>query len=158
MRQEDEMRHENGFERGSVTAGDSGEPRGGEERPLWPALRRGWRGRCPNCGNGRMLTGYLGVRENCASCGEALHHHRADDLPAWATIMIVGHLIGFGFFHAEMNWRPPMWVHWAVWPALSVGMTFSLLPRIKGATVAMQWARRMHGFGSDEEKRPAASR
>lgn len=116
------------------------------ERRLRPAMLRGWRGRCPECGGGPIFGGYLKVRERCPACGEALHHHRADDLPAWLTIVIVGHLGAFGFFHVEMAWQPPMWVHWAVWPALVVGLSMWLLPHIKGAVVAMQWALRMHGF------------
>ena len=29
------------------------------ERPMWPALRRGWARRCPSCGSGPLLRGYL---------------------------------------------------------------------------------------------------
>lgn len=122
-----------------------------EERPLGPALKRGWKGYCPRCGGGPIFDGYLKVRRRCASCGEALHHQRADDLPAWATILIVAHLVGFGFFHAQTAFDPPMWVHWAVWPALGVGLTMWLLPHIKGAVVGLQWAKRMHGFGVADE-------
>ena len=89
------------------------------------------------------------MRPNCVACGEALHHHRADDLPAWATILIVGHLLAVSLVTVEFNWAPPLWVHWAVWPALTLLLVLWLLPRIKGAVVAMQWALRMHGFGND---------
>ncbi len=122
---------------------DGGRPGG---RPLGPALLRGWRGRCPNCGGGPIMSAFLSVRANCASCGEALHHHRADDAPAWATILIVGHLIVPLLLFVEQNLSPPMWVHWSVWPVLTLGLTMWLLPRVKGAIVAMQWAWRMHGF------------
>jgi uncharacterized protein (DUF983 family) len=37
-------------------------------------------------------------------------------------------------------------VHWAIWPALTLGLTLWLLPRVKGMVVAFQWAKRMHGF------------
>jgi len=123
----------------------------GGSRPLTPALMRGWRRRCPNCGGGPMMRGYLTVRDTCAACGEALHHHRADDLPAWATILIVGHLLAFALLSVEMNLRPPLWVHWALWPAATVGLSLYLLPRIKGMVVAMQWAWRMHGFDEQGE-------
>ncbi|MEM9147514.1 MAG: DUF983 domain-containing protein [Pseudomonadota bacterium] len=116
------------------------------ERSLVPALVRGWRRRCPNCGGGPMMEGYLKVRSRCASCGQELHHHRADDLPAWATILIVGHVLAVALLWVESSFRPAIWVHWAIWPALVVGMSLWLLPRIKGAVVAMQWAWRMHGF------------
>jgi len=115
-------------------------------RPLGPALLRGWRRRCPNCGGGPMMQGYLAVRDSCASCGEALHHHRADDMPAWATILVVGHILAFLLLTIEGLFHPPLWVHWATWPAATIYLTMWLLPRIKGMVVAMQWAWRMHGF------------
>jgi len=117
-----------------------------EERPLETALLRGWHRRCPNCGGGPMMDGYLKIRPTCASCGEEFHHHRADDMPAWATILVVGHILVFGLLTVETSFMPPMWVHWAIWPAATLGLTMWLLPRIKGMVVAFQWANRMHGF------------
>ena len=124
---------------------------GSGERALLPALLRGWRRRCPNCGGGPMMAGYLKIRQCCASCGEELHHHRAEDLPAWATILVVGHVLVSGLLTVEVNFAPPLWVHWAIWPALTLGLTMWLLPRVKGMTVALQWAKRLHGFG---DRRP----
>lgn len=130
---------------GTMTGIESGPA---TERRLLPALLRGWRRRCPNCGGGPMMNGYLTVRDRCAACGEELHHHRADDMPAWATILIVGHVVGFLLLSVESAFRPPLWVHWAAWPTLALGLTLWLLPRIKGMVVAMQWAWRMHGFAT----------
>ncbi len=95
------------------------------------------------------MDGYLNVRVACPVCGEALHHHRADDLPAWATILIVGHVFAVLVLAVEQNLRPALWVHYVMWPVLVLGLSLWLLPRIKGAVVAMQWAWRMHGFGGD---------
>lgn len=120
-----------------------------EERPLRLALARGWRRCCPSCGGGPMMSGYLTVRKSCPSCGEPLHHHRADDMPAWATILIVGHLIAPFMIMLETSYSPPLWIHWAIWPTLTLALVFWLLPRIKGMVVAMQWSWRMHGFGGD---------
>ena len=120
------------------------------ERVLGPAVLRGWHRRCPACGGGPLLEGYLNVRDRCATCGEAMHHHRADDLPAWVTIVIVGHFFVFMLLAAEQTFHPPLWVHYSLWPALTLGMSLWLLPRIKGAVVAAQWAWRMHGFDSRE--------
>ena len=121
-----------------------------DERPLLPALLCGWRGRCPNCGGGPMMDGYLKVRHSCAACGEELHHHRADDLPAWATILIVGHFLVSGLVMVESNFRPPLWVHWSIWPVVTLGLTMWFLPRVKGMIVALQWSKRMHGFGRSD--------
>ena len=68
-------------------------PDDASDRPLGPALRCGWRNRCPNCGRGRILHSYVKVHDKCSSCGEDLHLARADDGPAYLTILIVGHIV-----------------------------------------------------------------
>ncbi len=118
------------------------------ERPLKPALLRGWRRRCPNCGSGPMLRGYLKVRESCPVCGEALHHQRADDGPAYLTILIVGHLMAPLILWAFTHYRPDPLVLATVFSIGTVALSLYLLPRLKGALVGLQWAKRMHGFGA----------
>ena len=125
-------------------------------RPLASALGRGWRRRCPNCGGGPMFDGYLSVRDHCASCGEALHHHQADDVPAWAVILVVGKLLVGALLWVELVFSPPVWVHWAIWPAATLALVLWLLPRVKGSIVGFQWAQRMHGFGAPEDGVPGA--
>jgi len=118
-----------------------------EDRPLGPAMLRGWRRRCPSCGSGPMLRGYLKVRESCPVCGEALHHQRADDGPAYLTILIVGHLMAPVILWAFTTWRPDPLVLASIFSVGTVALSLYLLPRLKGALVAVQWAKRMHGFG-----------
>ena len=117
-----------------------------EERPLKPALLRGWRRRCPNCGSGPMLRGYLKVRESCPVCGEALHHQRADDGPAYLTILIVGHLMAPLILWVFTHYRPDPLVLATLFSIGTVALSLYLLPRLKGALVGLQWAKRMHGF------------
>lgn len=118
-----------------------------DDRPLWPAVLRGWRCRCPACGAGPILRGYLKVRETCPSCGEALHHHRADDGPAYVTILIVGHIIGPLMLFLYAHWEPDPLIIATLLSVGSVGLSLYLLPRLKGAFIGLQWAKRMHGFG-----------
>jgi uncharacterized protein (DUF983 family) len=110
------------------------------------AVLRGWRGRCPSCGEGRLFRAYLKVNDNCPACGEALHHHRADDFPAYIVIVIVGHIVVPLLLMVETDFAPPYWIHLMIWPALSLVLSLLLLPRVKGAVVALQWQLRMHGF------------
>ena len=117
------------------------------ERPIWQALRRGWRRRCPGCGQGPLLTGYLTVRAACPICREELHHHRADDGPAYLTMLIVGHLMAPLLLYAFMRWRPEPLVLFSIFAVGCVALSLYLLPRLKGAIVAFQWSRFMHGFG-----------
>lgn len=95
-----------------------------------------------------MLQGYLKVGENCSVCGEALHHHRADDGPAYLTILIVGHIMAPLLLIAFTTLRPDPVPLAAVFCVGTVGLSLFLLPRLKGAFVALQWAKRMHGFGN----------
>lgn len=120
------------------------------ERPLGLSMRRGWRRRCPNCGNGSLLQGYLKVRSSCPVCGEELHHHRADDGPAYLTILIVGHLMAPALLWAFVAYRPDPLILASVFSVGCVALSLYLLPRIKGALIGIQWAKRMHGFGLPE--------
>ncbi|PCH98127.1 MAG: hypothetical protein COB84_03000 [Rhodobacteraceae bacterium] len=117
------------------------------DRPIKPALLRGWKRTCPNCGTGPVLRGYLKVRDKCVVCSEDLHHHRTDDGPAYITILICSHIIGPLMLIAFEMFRPDPLIMSLVFALLTVAMALFLLPRIKGAFVALQWAKRMHGFG-----------
>lgn len=118
-----------------------------DDRPTKPAVMRGLRLRCPSCGDGMMFDGYLKVANTCPVCQEELHHHRADDGPAYLTILVVGHIIGFAIHFMWVQFRPDPLVMASTLTVLAVGLSLYLLPRLKGMVVGIQWARRMHGFG-----------
>ena len=118
------------------------------DRPIKPALLRGWRRKCPNCGQGPMMKSYLKVRDACPVCNEDLHHHRADDGPAYLTILIVGHIMAPAIIWAFTTFRPEPMVLATSFTIGCVALSLYLLPRLKGGIVAFQWAKRMHGFGS----------
>jgi uncharacterized protein (DUF983 family) len=126
---------------------DTWHPNDATERPLRPALWRGWRRRCPACGTGPMLKSYLKVRDECPICSEPLHHHRADDGPAYLVILIVGHIMAPAILIAFTMFRPEPLVLASLFTIGCVGLSLYLLPRLKGMVVAVQWAKRMHGFG-----------
>ena len=120
-----------------------------EERPLRRSLFRGLRKKCPNCGSGPMMKGYLKVRDHCSVCGEDLHHQRADDGPAYLTILATGHLMIPIIVFIWEAYRPDPPVFAAMLAVICVTISLYLLPRMKGLMVAFQWAKRMHGFGPE---------
>jgi len=120
-------------------------------RPLWPAMVKGLRHRCPKCGDSSLFRAYLKVVDSCTSCGQELHHHRADDAPPYFTIFVSGHIIIPLMIVVERFWAPALWVHMAIWLPVTLIMCMALLPPIKGALVGLQWSFRMHGFEYDEE-------
>lgn len=123
-----------------------------EERRTGMAMRRGVRGRCPACGEGRLFSRYLRVVDHCPSCDEAMHHHRADDGPAYVTVLVVSHLLTPLLLAVFLIWRPPAAVMLAGFLGAAVVMCLALLPLMKGGFVGLQWARRMHGFGDGDAR------
>lgn len=117
------------------------------QRPLRPALFRGWRRKCPRCGNGHLFKGYLKLGANCPVCKLDYGHARADDGPAYLTILIVGHLMAPLLHVVFVTWRPEPLVLFTIFAVGCVGLSLYLLPRLKGAIVGFQWARAMGGFG-----------
>ncbi|MFD1881053.1 DUF983 domain-containing protein [Paracoccus pacificus] len=116
------------------------------ERSTGRAMLRGWRGRCPSCGDGKILYRYLKVVDSCPACGEELHHQRADDGPAYLTVLFVSHLLGPAILAVFIAWRPDPVTMLLGFSFAAVALSLLLLPRVKGAMVGLQWARRMHGF------------
>jgi len=106
---------------------------------LWIAIKRGLAQHCPICGEGKLFRSYLKLSDRCASCSAKLSELRADDGPAWATILIVGHLI-VPFFIVTVRSNAPDWVYYAVLFPLTIAMTLLLLPRCKGVFVALLYA------------------
>jgi uncharacterized protein (DUF983 family) len=121
------------------------------------ALWRGFCGYCPACGKGRMFRAFLKVADQCPRCGEELHHHRADDFPAYLVIVIVGHILVPIVLVVESEIAPAVWISMTLWPSLALAMTLALLQPVKGAVVAIQWYGGMHGFEASKKARALAA-
>lgn len=118
------------------------------ERPLGRSIRRGLRLRCPNCGKGHIMRTYLKLQDTCPECGQELYHSRADDGPAYLTILVVGHLMA-PFIHIVFTtWRPAPIFMALGFSAACIALSLFMLPRMKGMIVGIQWAKRMYGFGN----------
>ncbi len=122
-------------------------------RPVGLSLKRGFLGRCPNCGEGALYRGYLKVNDHCPVCNEAFFHQRADDAPPYVTLLIVCHVLIALYLLAE-DYGPALSTGTlvAIFCALGMAMCLALLPGIKGALIALQWALRMHGFHGPESQ------
>jgi|SRR5579862_3738375 len=105
----------------------------------WTAVMRGFRQRCPQCGRGALFRSYLKLRERCASCGEKLGYIRADDGPAWATILVVGHLT-VPFMIVAVRADAPNWIYFGIFGPAIILLTIILLQRFKGVFTALLWS------------------
>ena len=118
----------------------------GEKRDVWAAMKRGFRGRCPRCGQGKLFRAFLKVDNNCSVCGLDFTPHRADDLPAYLVIVVVGHIVVPMALFIETNYSPPVALQLAIYLPFTFIASLALLQPVKGAVVGVQWALRMHGF------------
>jgi uncharacterized protein (DUF983 family) len=111
--------------------------------PAWPlppmltAIGRGILGRCPACGQTRCFSGYLRVVPVCVACTAPLGSLRADDLPPYLTIFIVGHIIIGLMVWVEHAYHLDFWVQAALWLPLSVVLTMGLLRPVKGGVLGL---------------------
>ena len=123
----------------------------GEKRDLWSAMKRGFRSRCPRCGEGKLFRAFLKVGNNCSVCGLDFTPHRADDLPAYLVIVIVGHIVVPAALWIETNYSPAVWLQLSIYLPFTFVASLLLLLPVKGAVVGMQWALRMHGFDENTQ-------
>ena len=117
-----------------------------EKRDVWSAMKRGFRGRCPRCGQGKLFRAFLKVDDHCSVCRLDFTPHRADDLPAYLVIVIVGHIVVPTVLLIETNYSPPVWFAFVTYLPFTLIASLALLQPVKGTVVGLQWALRMHGF------------
>jgi uncharacterized protein (DUF983 family) len=119
---------------------------------------RGFRCRCPNCGEGRLFRAYLKPVLACPHCGEDLSHQRADDAPPYFTMLIVGHVLVPIALAIVLVTELSVMTHMLIWIPLTGLACVALLQPVKGAIIGLQWALYMHGFdgSADPDAMPDA--
>ena len=115
------------------------------EITLKTAARRALLGRCPACGNGKLMRSYLKQVENCATCGESLGQIRADDAAPWLTIILVGHVFLPFAFLVNLDWMPT-WAAMLTLASVFVGISLMILPRAKALFIGVLWQTRAPGY------------
>ena len=110
--------------------------------PAYPplsTLSTGLRCRCPRCGKGPLLKGYLTIRDACPACG--LDYSFADpaDGPAFFAMTGIGIVGMMAFMWFEFSVQPPIWVHFAfTFPLIALACMAVLRP-FKGWLVSEQY-------------------
>lgn len=112
-------------------------------RPLLRSIRRGFIGRCPACGRGAILVNYLAPCAKCASCGEAFAEYQAADFAPYIVTFFVGMVFTPLTVVVAMSRDPNNALLWVMMGA-AVLSALVLLPRVKGAAIAMLWALDIH--------------
>lgn len=111
-----------------------------QDRTPLVGLKRGFARRCPNCGDGGLFKGYLKVEPICGACGHENGAYRADDGPAYFTVLIIGHLLvgPMLLLPFVQVWNPYLTA--AIFlPTVAIG-TLTALAFVKGGFIGLQWA------------------
>jgi uncharacterized protein (DUF983 family) len=110
------------------------------QHPLRRSVARGLRGRCPECGEGRLFWRYLKVNDRCPKCDHELARYPADDGPAYLTILLTGHLIVAPLLFFPIVWRSPAIYSVPIVLVALTGVTLALLPIVKGGWIGLMYA------------------
>ncbi len=119
-----------------------------QKTSVWRMILRGFLETCPQCGIGKLFKSYLKPVSACSHCGEEIGHIRADDAPAWLTIVIVGHILAPFMILAPLYGNYPDYVVTLGFLTVATVLTLALLPRCKGVFIALIW--RFQCIGSEK--------
>jgi uncharacterized protein (DUF983 family) len=103
--------------------------------PIWAGLAC----RCPRCGKGRLLQGFLGLRPRCEACGLDYSFIDAGDGPAVFVILFAGFVVVAAALIVEVRYQPPYWLHALLWLPLILLTTLGPLRPMKGLLIALQY-------------------
>lgn len=93
-----------------------------------------------------MFARYLQPVQSCGGCGQRWDVHQADDFPAYIVILLLGHIMVPLMIEVNARFSIPLGWQAAIWPCLALMLCILLIQPVKGAVIAFQWSRRMHGF------------
>ena len=110
------------------------------KRSVWSGLRRGLQRKCPNCGEGALFAGYLKVAPTCASCGHNNGRYRADDGPAYLTVLLMGHVLVAPALMFPIIWQADPLIVVPIALVTVTAATLAMLGCVKGAWIGLIWA------------------
>jgi uncharacterized protein (DUF983 family) len=106
--------------------------------PVSPIIA-GLKCRCPRCGEGKLFSGPLNMREKCDHCGLDYKFVDTGDGPAVFAIFILGFLCVGGALVAEFKFGVPWWMHVLLWGILTPIFAVFLLRFLKATLIALQF-------------------
>lgn len=123
------------------------------EYPRLSTLSTGLRCRCPRCGEGPLLKGYLTIRDECPVCHLDYGFAEPADGPAFFAMSAVGLVGMIGFMIFEFSVRPPIWVHLVVTFPILIAMCLGVLRPFKGWMVSEQYVHKAVEATFDSSRR-----
>jgi uncharacterized protein (DUF983 family) len=113
-----------------------------QDKALYPPvdpIRTGIAAKCPRCGTGRLFTGYINTAKGCSNCGLDYAFADSGDGPAAFVILIVGFIVVGSALYTEVNFNPPLWLHFLLWVPAVIILSLMVLRWMKGILIALQY-------------------
>ena len=105
-------------------------------------IRAGLLCRCPNCGRGRLYSGFLKVVERCDVCGFDFTRLNTGDGAAVFVMQIAGAPVVFGALFVQVVSDPPIWAMLLTALPLVAALSLGLMRPAKGVMIALQMRNR----------------
>lgn len=110
-----------------------------EDRNMLRAMGRGFVGKCPKCGNGKMFSRFLTLQK-CDVCGEDLDEFEPSLILPLAVGLVIVAIVAHVYFFLEVaEIGSPMISMLVIVPIAMIASMLILQP-FKGALVGMMWA------------------
>ncbi len=100
--------------------------------------------RCPNCGKGKLFSGYLKLAKACAECGLDFGFADSGDGPAVFVIFLVPPVIVILAMLVDAHFVIQPWMHLVLWIPTTIVLSLVLLPPFKGVLINLQYKNDAH--------------
>lgn len=113
-----------------------------QDKALYPPvdpIKAGIRACCPRCGQGKLFEGYLAPARRCTNCGLDYSFIDTGEGPAVLVMLLIGFIVVGLALWMEVNFDPPLWLHFILWIPLAVVLCLTALRWMKGMLIALQY-------------------
>ena len=109
----------------------------------------GFNAKCPRCGTGRLFNGYITTAKSCSNCGLDYAFIDVGDGPVPFVILMIGFIVVGAALWTDIEYSPPLWLHFIIWIPLAIFLSLFALRWVKGILIALQF-RNKAGLGQIE--------
>ncbi len=86
-----------------------------------------------------MFRSLVAFAPRCRGCGLDYTQFNVGDGPAAFLTLIVGAIVAVGAVMLDLRVHPPVWVHFLVWPPVTIGLVLAFLRVAKGMLLALEY-------------------
>ena len=117
--------------------------------PIWTVIKRGWRKRCPHCGQAPIFKRWVTAHERCGACGLRFHRDHGNTWFFWIVTDRIPLFLGivaiyFGF--RVKGWLPGM-----LFLSAMVVPIVGTMPRRQGVAIALDYLSRVYWPEADDD-------